>query len=788
MNYYSQFTSVGYISPNAKIGGTLFSDIVLDMNDDTGSISGCMFADYIYRCAEDEENISSTTDSDGATHYLLTDIDPETGKWNGTINNLYFKYGSFNFVMSSAADTVSSIWSDSGELKLLNKQGYTINGSVLYCKDEYRYSEGIDDGGSLLPGIASANETKYAGISTAVNNSNLLDQGKYVICAKVPKVNNPSSASDYYYYALKIVAEIDSSTGTISYVFDNSSKCDITDYILDTSGEETIYSSAMWEVEEDSETPKFVNCRFSGQYLTKSVDNDEYDVALTSDSNNASEFMVNVSNHTFGFSVTSGDTYYQYYLNYRNNGTSESPDHEFYFSTVNNASIEIDVYLISNGFNLQLVTSTSDIVRSGDYIIVGKNGTNCYLLGVEIEDDVVVNEFANDYYWVNFDPSETVTLSFYQSIKNYIWHTNTLSGVGSASFRDKMSGTYFLTNSNGTLSLNTTESYFTYNEGTSAEGGDLYNGTGYLSFSYEEGDCGFSLGSSNYNIYLYQLIPDDNDPPYITYDGATYVDATSTPIDAGNYLILAHLNNNYYAVANNSGTISYSAGTMVSNLFTPSEGSIAYANCEWTVSTSSSTPTFVNNNYYITISGSSNPTSGNPVNASLSTTSKNWMYDASSYRVYYEVQTGTQTIDGEVIPVYSKYYLVWDTTNSVFKVTLDTDINTYCYDIELYESTYMYTYTGLTELTATSNNDATNGLSTTQTTENTSVGYIILTNQLQETWTNDSYAVGITGTGTSVSNYSVKTYNISDVIPENPPAFTTFGLTINVLFFANFLA
>ena len=209
VNYYSGFTTVGYFDPDAKIGTIKFSalsEIGTGVNSDTG----CMFADSIFAAAEP-----------GADSYIIKDI--LAGEdWDGVstvevTGGLYFSYGAFRFILSDSNDTVGKIWNGDGNvIKMLNKDGYIAAKSVLYCNDEYRYSNVTKPGGSLDSNAASTNETKYKGAHALVASGSMIDRGKYVIAAKVGDS----------YYALKIVARIENNT--VIYTFDTSEKRDIT--------------------------------------------------------------------------------------------------------------------------------------------------------------------------------------------------------------------------------------------------------------------------------------------------------------------------------------------------------------------------------------------------------------------------------------------------------------------------------------------------------------------------------------------------------------------------------
>jgi hypothetical protein len=96
-----------------------------------------------------------------------------------------FLTGIFRFILSKENDTVSTKWQGRGNVYLLNEAGFNATQSVLYCSDEYRYSETPQGGGSLVSTGASSNETRYAGISPLSASSSILDKGKYIIVAKV---------------------------------------------------------------------------------------------------------------------------------------------------------------------------------------------------------------------------------------------------------------------------------------------------------------------------------------------------------------------------------------------------------------------------------------------------------------------------------------------------------------------------------------------------------------------------------------------------------------------------
>ncbi len=724
VNYYSAFTTVGYIDNSAVIGGIPYSEL-LSSGENVADITGCMFADSIYAVAENDPNSSSYMQiSGGLTRYLLSSI-PASGTWKGVSDTTNghdksFSYGSFHFILSDGNDTVSKIWSGQSTVNLLNTEGYVASQSVLYCNDEYRYSSSAQSGGSLVAGAASANETQYQGIHTLIASGSTLDKGKYIICAKIPTTLD--GVTVYHYYALKIIAEV-TAGNQIVYSFDNSEKCDITDYINDTSGNTNIYSSALWQTSQDSSTPTFRNTRFDTQYLTVNIAGSSVTKELTTSSASAAKFRCSVLDSTFTYTVTqtteNGIVSTNYYLNYN---TTDG----FYFSTVKNTVIEL--YRLSNGFGIELVDSVGDLTGYDDYLIVGKDGTSYYLLGERILEEAgsttvtATGTFCADY---KFTSMPTLwSMQEYQNFRQYIWYAKSAAvsgGTASLLFSEKVSGTYYLNNSEGQLSMTPAVPAYqwVYTQGSS--GGTLSNNMFYLSFNYvSPTETNFSLGSSASTIYIYKIVPRDEDPKYTTYLGANLVTSDSSSVEKAQYLISAdigtELSPSFRALTLDvNGNImstdvtAFLTGSAVMD--PPTDIGDTYGLYKWSVDTTSTTPVLRN-------SGLNSCLSASGTALSISGSGTNWRYNAGSERLYYETTAGGSTV---------RYYLCYNTSAGCFALTEGMlSGGNYDYDIGLYKVIYTYTYVNVTEVSS-----LTAGHS-----------YMIATQPLDNLATTASYAIG----------------------------------------------
>ncbi|MFA7673040.1 MAG: hypothetical protein WCY62_04215 [Clostridia bacterium] len=722
VNAYSRFTTVGYIDDRAIINGVLFSEL-LTSGTGMGMVTGCLFADSIYDLAEQTA---------GVYEYPLTSVAASQGIWSG-VNDNSFSQGIFRFVLSQENDTVSTIWQGRGNVYLLNEAGFNVTQSVLYCSDEYRYSETQQGGGSLVSTGASANETRYTGISPLTASSSILDKGKYIIVAKVYS----STEGIYRYYALKIVADV-TENGVIDYIFDNTEKVDVTDYITAAEGTEGIYTSCIWQTDSDTSTPTFQNTRFKTKFL--SVDTtSSVDISLTEDSGQAAAFRCSVLNNTFTYTITeqSGGGYIsvKYYLNFNPQTLA------FSFSTENSTAIEI--YQISNGFDLEMVDSTDDLTVNDDYIIVAQSGGINYLIGAGTTEGVggalvVDGSFSSDLSLSSMP--DNWTISEYQAYKRYVWNAPYVSGA-SIAFREKLSATYYLGYSELSLALSSQQYHWTYTQNTGL-GGTLGIISRYLSYSYLAGATGFNLAAGSYTIYIYKLIPDDTEPDYNTYQGAKLVTSDSSIVQEGQYMIAVNTGTVYQAVTmNGTNTLSTANVTAFTN-GTASSGDLATlldggANegYKWTVDATSSTPSFQNAKYPSYLSRS-----GDAVLA-LSATSVSWMYDAVSGRLYY-------TYDGTVI-----YYLVY--TGTAFTITSDADNPAYFYDIRIYKVTYEYQYSDVVPVQSISYTDST-FIDEIYVSENKY--YFFLTAPLNTIETTAPYVLGSEGT---VDQATIESLNLA---------------------------
>lgn len=734
VNTYSRFTTVGYIDDRAIINGVQFSELI-GAGTGMGLLSQPLFADSIYDLASIQPDVYE---------YPLSSIPGQSGIWSGistTVSGLqninHFSQGIFRFMLSKENDTVSTIWQGRGNVNLLNETGFNVTQSVLYCSDEYRYSETPQGGGSLVSTGASSNETRYAGISPLSASSSILDKGKYIIVAKV----FDNIQAKFRYYAVKIIAVI-GQDGTIDYVFDDSEKVEVTDYINGTSTE-GIYSSCIWQTASDTQMPTFQNTRFKSQYLSVQQGS-SLDMILTEDSNNAAAFRASVLNNTFTYSVTeqvgAGYVTTRYYLNF-NTSTST-----FYFSTANDTTIEI--YQISNGFNLELVDDISDISANDDYIITAQYGGSSYLIGTGTSEGVggtlvVDGTFSSDLSLSSIP--DNWNINEYQALKRYIWNAPNVS-TGTVAFREKLSGTYYLGYSGSTLALTQQQSMWTYTQNTGA-GGTLGIISSYLTYIYNPGGSGFTLAVNPYTVYIYKLVPDDTEPDYNTYQGAKLVSSDSSIVQQGQYMIAVNTGTSYQAVimtaANTLGIADisqYANGTATfAQLQLLLEGA-ANEGYKWKVNATSSVPSLQNMKYSSYLSNSTN------TQLALSASEVQWMYDAVSGRLYY---TSSDVL----------YYLAYNGTS--FVITSDTENATLIYDIRLYKVTYEYEYTDVVPVQSISYTDATY-IDLTYVGENKF--YFILTAPLTDMANTAPYILGSYGT---VDQAPIESLNIAPTSTYN---------------------
>ncbi len=664
VNYYSNYTTVGFISDNAYIGGNKISSLISDSFLNGGSVSGCLFADNIYKAVVDQSvSVDSTNSTTGANYYKLVEVaaDSSVG-WPGLEESDSFTYGAFTFMLSSRVDdALSTIWSSADKTKKLlgltdsQYTAYVINQSVLYCSNEYRFSGDQTEGGSIIRSSASVAQGLYAGVRTLDNGGSVIDAGKYLIVAKM---QDTSRTGGYAYYALKLTIDADGQN-----LFDTSDAIDITNYILDTSGNEKVYQSCVWEVETASSSAIFKNNRWDENYLKANISSGLLN--LEDQSVDATAFQVNMTEDKFYYTSTTDGENTIYYLNF-NIGNNY-----FYLSTESETNIQL--YRISNGYNLQQISSASDIVETGDYVIVARSGDNSYLLGIDytFNSETQVYQTSNEYAetlktytTVSFPTS--LSLSEYNEIINSIWYVDEVaSGI---SFIDKVSMTYHISNDGTDLTL-ATAIYWTYSGTTS---GSLSNDSKYISFDGSK----FTLSNSSYTLYLYRLVPQDETPLYISYEGAKHLEANSTELKAGDYVIVANVNGNRYPLGlTNATTIDNNSGnTITPASYSPTDSYI------WTISLDTYNPRFINKQH-----GSYNLyTNGTALSSSQ--TSFTWYYDAIESRLYTEVE-GTPK------------YLSYDTTNGfIISDTVPT------VKIELYKNEVQHDLTDITLLTSTANN------------------------------------------------------------------------------------
>ena len=522
VNYFSNYTTVGFIENSALIGGKLFSEIATDSLLD-GDCAGVLFADSIY-------GLTSGTQDSGST-YALTSIaaNSETG-WPGTDGNT-FKYGSFTFLLSASTDVVSSIWN--GTDTFLGQNGKNVYSYALYCSDEYRYSPDTQSGSSFNQASASLKETIYDGLTSLSNSGNVIDPGKYIIVAHVG--NN--------YYALKMAGQTDGTNTT--YYFDTTAAINVTAFLNDSA---SLYQSCLWEVAAPSSTPTFENSRFEGKYLTINGEN----VSFTTNSAAASSFGVDIQNSLFYYDETSGSTDERYYLNF------DSTSNEFYFDVT--PTTEIDLFQISSGYDIAEVTSYANIVEDGQYFIAAYYNNNYYLIGTATNDRTVLQSFSSDAllstvtaYTNSF--TTTMTVDQYTTYSNYIWRAN--KNNNTVSFIDKLSSSYYLSTNGSDVTLSTNQIYWDYNgynNGTSLDNGGNYL-TAVYSASPANNTCFDVTTASGYRIFLLSITPEDSTPPYISYDGAKYIDAESSTIECGDYVLVADYENNKYAIGIDSNGV-----------------------------------------------------------------------------------------------------------------------------------------------------------------------------------------------------------------------------------------
>nr|HPJ75206.1 hypothetical protein [Clostridia bacterium] len=713
LNTYSKYTTVGYIDSRAIINGLQFSEMS-GSGTGMGLVSQCLFADSIYDLA---------TNQAGVYEYQLDTVPGQSGIWSGVTTSVQgissFSQGVFRFTLSESNDTVRDIWQGDGTINLLNEAGFNVTASVLYCSDEYRYSETPQGGGSLISTGASSNETRYAGISPLSASSSILDKGKYIIVAKV--FDNAEAV--FKYYAVKIIAII-GQDGTIDYVFDDSEKVDVTDYINGVS-QSGIYTSCIWQTASDTQTPTFQNTRFKTEFLSVEQGS-SLEMTLTDDSNLAAAFSASVLNSTFTYTVTqqvgAGYVTTRYYLNFDTETSS------FYFSTHNDTTIEI--YQISNGFNLELVDNVSDITSNDDYIIVAQSGGSNYLIGAGTTEGiggsmVVDGSFASDLSLSSIPANWNI--NEYQAVRRYVWNAPYVSS-GVVAFREKLSATYYLGISGSSLELSPQQNNWTYAQNAGA-GGSLNISGNYLSYLSNPGGSGFTLSTSPYTIYIYKLIPDDTEPDYNTYQGAKLISSDSSIVQQGQYMIAVNTGTAYQAItmtASNTFGIadvtSYVNGTASSAQLQLLLDGGANEGYKWNVVSTSSTPSLQNALYSSYLTNSSN------LQLDLSVSPVEWMYDAVSGRLYYS--------SGGTI-----YYAAYNGTG--FEITSNAEDPALIYDIRLYRVTYEYEYSDVVPVQSISYTDSTY-IDTVYAGENKH--YFILTAPLSDMENTAPYILGSFGT------------------------------------------
>ena len=726
LNTYSKYTTVGYIDSRAIINGLQFSEMS-GSGTGMGLVSQCLFADSIYDLA---------TNQAGVYEYQLDTVPGQSGIWSGVTTSVQgissFSQGVFRFTLSESNDTVRDIWQGDGTINLLNEAGFNVTASVLYCSDEYRYSETPQGGGSLISTGASSNETRYAGISPLSASSSILDKGKYIIVAKV--FDNAEAV--FKYYAVKIIAII-GQDGTIDYVFDDSEKVDVTDYINGVS-QSGIYTSCIWQTASDTQTPTFQNTRFKTEFLSVEQGS-SLEMTLTDDSNLAAAFSASVLNSTFTYTVTqqvgAGYVTTRYYLNFDTETSS------FYFSTHNDTTIEI--YQISNGFNLELVDNVSDITSNDDYIIVAQSGGSNYLIGAGTTEGiggsmVVDGSFASDLSLSSIPANWNI--NEYQAVRRYVWNAHYVSS-GVVAFREKLSATYYLGISGSSLELSPQQNNWTYAQNAGA-GGSLNISGNYLSYLSNPGGSGFTLSTSPYTIYIYKLIPDDTEPDYNTYQGAKLISSDSSIVQQGQYMIAVNTGTAYQAItmtASNTFGIadvtSYVNGTASSAQLQLLLDGVANEGYKWYFVPTSSTPSLQNALYSSYLTNSSN------LQLDLSVSPVEWMYDAVSGRLYYS--------SGGTI-----YYAAYNGTG--FEITSNAEDPALIYDIRLYRVSYEYTYYGVEPVQAL--DYSTDATYVNNTYNANGKIYFMLTAQLTEMETTAAYVLGSKGT---IDNAAVESINIT---------------------------
>lgn len=743
VNYYSRFTTVGYIDGGAMIGTKSFDALIKEGAAINAGLA-CMFADSIYAAAEGEGN-----------SHVLDDI-AKKDDWGGTsasdTGDLYFTYGSFAFILSENDDAVRKIWNNEDAVLMLKNNDYKAAKSVLYCNDEYRYSDTQKPGGSLTSSAASSNETIYQGAHSLVASGSLLDRGKYVIAARFPDAGVPGG---YRYYALKIEAYVDAG-GDVKHRFDTSEKRDITDYITGEDDTENIYSSAIWETLADSSSPVFRNMRFAAEYLTVAQKSGGgFEKALTEGS--AVSFSYSVTDNTFYYSIEvedEEDVYVtvHYYLNFDPTGEG------FYFDT--GRGTDIVIYRISNGFSLDQVTLAADLTANEDYVIVAKSGTDYYLLGEATEDEagsttvIATGTFAADMKYTGAMPP-LWSLAEYQSYRQYVWYAAAVSGTGTrtVSFYDKLSGRYYLstggTDGDGgdSLVMSTAAADWTYTQ--AGQGGNLEREGYYLSYGAPDGDTGFTLGGVPYTVYIYKLNAEGDDAEYNTYQGARLITLESSTVQDGDYLIATDSGMGLVMSGSSEGTfdkLDISAyingnGTSIMDNLKADTGN--YAGYKWRVGSTSSAPSLRNvrnAGYYL----SRNPGNSAPAVGEAA----EWMYNATLGRLYYIVKT----VNGDGTVTATTYYLAYNNGGPTpgFVITSEAGEPNYNYSILLYRLTFKHTYTGVQQVSSITANDIiTSGNKKT---------YFLLTEPLTDMTTKATYALGARGTA---NESAVESKNIS---------------------------
>jgi len=721
VNYHSAYTTVGAFGDSATIGGIPVQELIEDFFTGNGNVGGCLFADAVYELV----TTAGTSGERGATYYTLSNVQ-QNGK-NLVKANQTFAMGSYTFLLSSSGNVISSIWPetvvnaiDNGNgtvtLSVLNDNTHAVNTCVLYCNDEYRYTGDEGSQSAVIGKAAAVSESKYTGVSNPDNSGSVIDAGKYLICARV---QDDDVVGGYSYYAVKIKARLNNA-GEAVYSFDDEDN-DVTNYVMDQSGSKTLYMSALWEVENAATQAKFENCRFTGNWLGVNADKPSL-----CNSTAAVGLSYDLGNSAMYYTTTSGSTTLTHYL------TFNPANNSFYFSETRGTYADIRLYAISNGYILREVTSTADLVENDQYIIAAEQGGTYTMLGLDTQTTSAgtTTISAQASAWNTDEAPASVTLNAYNANKNYVWLMGNVSG-STFTLVDRMSGTLYLAHDGSTAAGSASQQSIAYATAGSGctltmDGNTLtYNGTNFITGS----------AASGVTLHLYRLVPDVDDPLYITYAGSSMVDAQSSTLAAGDYVVTIKNGNDTYAVNRSGGAVSISPASV---------DNTTMATLRWTLTPTGGGAT--GDTFTLSYAGTTLSIGNNTI----------WRYDAVNHRFF--------TVDG------SKYLGISGTSFALYNNDTQSGIS---FAATMYQVKTQYTYAsfGLVDPSGTLSASKVYFIATAPIGDSTSIEAPVLAGRTDAS-TNGSalsyYNIGgkytVSGTVSNRTATFVTTYDISNYV------------------------